>query len=315
MIHFMRLKWVGLTMSTALLIGGFYYTMNVLDGFREGIDFAGGIKIEMDAGEKIDIESVRNTLNDIDIDATVQMAGKDVENLFKIEIGGQDEEKMQAEAEKNDTKLIKAGYTANSIDYVKYQLVNVLAGGDKDVIVFLNDTQVGPTFGDYLRDMSYRLLLITLVLITIYITFRFRFVFAVGAMVALLHDLAMTMVVIGVLQIPLSTPIIAALLTILGYSINDTIVIFDRIRENQRGSEKINFEGQVNRSINQSISRTVITSVTTLIAIASVYVLAQDTLQAMALVLIYGIIIGTYSSSFIASPVVVIWERYVNKVR
>ncbi|MES0490109.1 MAG: protein translocase subunit SecF [Leptospirales bacterium] len=311
----MRLKWVGLTISVFLIIGGFLYTFKTLDGFREGIDFAGGIKIEMKVGEGIDIESVRSALKQLDVDGKVQIADKEVENLFKVEIGGQDEEALKAKALEHSKDLLKANYTVDAIDYVKYNFGNILAGGDQTQIKYLNDTHVGPSFGIYLRKMAYRLLLITLVLITIYITFRFRFVFAVGAMVALLHDLAMTMVVIGVFQIPLSTPVIAALLTILGYSINDTIVIFDRIRENQRGSEKINFEGQVNRSINQSLARTIITSLTTLIAIASVYILAQDTLQEMALVLIFGIIIGTYSSSFVASPVLVIWERYVNKVR
>ena len=111
----------------------------------------------------------------------------------------------------------------------------------------------------------------------------------------------------------MSIPIIAALLTILGYSINDTIVVFDRIRENLRGNEKVNFESLVNKSINQSLTRTVITSATTLIAIVSVYLLAGENLRDMALVLIIGIIIGTYSSTFIASPIVVLWSKASHK--
>ena len=180
-------------------------------------------------------------------------------------------------------------------------------------IEFASIDLVGPSIGAYLKKSAINVLFVTLGLIIVYVAFRFQFKFAIGAMLALLHDLFMTTGLIGLLQIPLSTPVIAALLTILGYSINDTIVIFDRVRENLKVNRGTALETVVNTSINESLSRTIITSVTTLLAVISVYLVATESLKEMAYVLIIGIIIGTYSSSFIASPVLIFWDKLFNK--
>jgi preprotein translocase subunit SecF len=139
---------------------------------------------------------------------------------------------------------------------------------------------------------------------------RFEFKFSVGAILALLHDITITLGVFSIFEIEVSAPIIAAVLTIVGYSLNDTIVVYDRIRENLKLSKKnlADLAGTVNRSVNETLSRTVITSMTTLIVVFVLYLFGGEVLRSFAFALIVGIIIGTYSSIFIASPVVVDWK-------
>jgi preprotein translocase subunit SecF len=172
---------------------------------------------------------------------------------------------------------------------------------------------VGPTIGKYLQTNALYLVGVALILITIYVAFRFRFNFALGALIASVHDLILTLGVIGVLQIPLSVPVVAAMLTILGYSINDTIVIFDRIRENVHGQEELGIEPVVDKSIMQSLTRTINVTGTTLVAILPIYLLGDEGLKDLAQVLIFGILIGTYSSNFVAAPIVVIWDNFMKR--
>jgi preprotein translocase subunit SecF len=146
-------------------------------------------------------------------------------------------------------------------------------------------------------------------LILLYIWFRFRLGYALAAIAAIAHDMTFMLGFIGTFQLEVSTATIAALLTVVGYSLNDTIVVFDRIRENETILRESSFENVINTSITQSLSRTVITSVTTLLAVTAIYVFATGTIEAFALKLIVGIIIGTYSSIFIASPILLGWRR------
>ena len=221
---------------------------------------------------------------------------------------------MKKKQKKNYKGLTKAGLSVSSVDYLHFLLIQGLSPRSPDKIKIINADKVGPTVGDLLRRHSVKLLSITLILITLYVAFRFQFSFAIGAMIALTHDLILTAGFIGYLQIPLSIPVVAAFLTILGYSINDTIVVFDRIRENIKNAEI--HEGLsriIDKSISESVSRTVITGITTLIAVGSVYIYGGENLKGMATVLIIGIIIGTYSSSFTASPVVLLLEKLIKK--
>ncbi|MDH5716684.1 MAG: protein translocase subunit SecF [Spirochaetia bacterium] len=313
MIPFVKFKWAAISLSIFIIVGAYYKTFYVFNGFSKGIDFAGGIKLEISLNDKVTIESLRDFFSNRSINAVVQKTDKGSANMAKIEIGGQEEKRLEEQAEKEKEALDKANYSINSVDYIKYLMLADIVSGDSQKIEFVGVDHVGPTVGDYLKDSAIKLLLVTLVLITLYVTFRFRFQFAVGALIALLHDLFMTLGIIGFLEIPLSIPVIAALLTILGYSINDTIVIYDRIRENVSGHDNIDMGKAINQSINESLSRTIITSVTTLVAVAAIYFLTDDMLKDMALVLIFGIIIGTYSSPFIASPVVLIWDKFAKK--
>lgn len=312
MIPFMKFKWISLTLSTLVFAGTFYYTEAHYGGYKQGLDFAGGIKIEIQLNEHVTVEKLREFFKKMNVDALVQSVGR-TSKQAKIEIGSEAEQKLDKEAVQNAEKLQAADFSVNSIDYIKWKLLQELAPQNPEDIVFIGASKVGPTVGEYLRKSAVRLLLIALGLITIYVAFRFQLKFAIGAMLALLHDLFLTLGFIGVFQVPLSVPVIAALLTILGYSINDTIVVYDRIRENLSGKDEVYLDKIVDRSINESLTRTIITSLTTLVSIVSVYFYGGEGLNDMAEVLIIGIIVGTYSSAFIASPVVVIWNRLFNR--
>jgi preprotein translocase subunit SecF len=177
----------------------------------------------------------------------------------------------------------------------------------------LSADEVGAVVGNELTSTGISLLVYTMLIMTIYLSFRFQFKFAMGASFALLHDLLFSLAFMGAFQIKPSVPIIAALLTLLGYSINDTIVIFDRIRENSNGKNTHSFTEIVNISINQTLGRTINTSLATLISIIAIILGGATELYDFAIVLIFGIFIGTYSSIFIAAPFVEIYDKYINK--
>lgn len=313
MIPFMRFRWVSISFSAIALLVVFYYTDIVHQGFKQGIDFAGGIKIELNATDKITKSSLGKFFESEKIDVVITESQKEKATRLLVQIGFQGEQQLTDLANKNSKLLTEQGLTATAITYISYNMKEYFKKDGVKKIEFLSNNSIGPAIGDSLRKDATRLLLIALVLITVYVAFRFKINFAFGAMIALLHDLFLTLGIIGFLQVELSVPVIAALLTILGYSINDTIVIFDRIRENDSSEEKLGFQKIVDRSITESLTRTIITSVTTLIAVLSVFFLGGSGLRDMSLVLILGIIIGTYSSTFIASPVVVISNSLARK--
>ncbi|QNM15371.1 MULTISPECIES: protein translocase subunit SecF [Fusobacterium] len=171
--------------------------------------------------------------------------------------------------------------------------------------------KVGASVGKELKSSAIYSLLIGAVLIVIYITVRFEFVFSIGAIVALLHDLIIAIGVISLLGYEVDTPFIAAILTILGYSINDTIVVFDRIRENikRKTKKKIDFVQCLNNSINQVMIRSINTSVTTLFAIVAILIFGGDSLRTFIVTLLVGMLAGTYSSVFIATPIVYLLDK------
>jgi preprotein translocase subunit SecF len=169
--------------------------------------------------------------------------------------------------------------------------------------------KVGPKIGQELVWSAIKAIFWALVLILFYILWRFEFRFSIGAIVALIHDVTITLGVFSIFEIEISAPLIAAILTIVGYSLNDTIVVFDRIRENMKSSKKSrDIEDIANQSINETLSRTVITSLTTLIVVVVLFLFGGEVLHSFALALIIGIVVGTYSSIFIASPIVVDWK-------
>lgn len=167
---------------------------------------------------------------------------------------------------------------------------------------------VGPSFSRVLGEQAVWLVVVAFALIFVYILFRFRAAFAVGALLALVHDIAIMLGVLGTLQLEISTATIAAVLTIVGYSLNDTIVIFDRIRENETLMRDSDFELVINTSITQSLSRTVITSLTTMLAVLAIYLFSTSSIKTFALSLMIGVVVGTYSSMFVAAPTVLIWR-------
>jgi preprotein translocase subunit SecF len=170
--------------------------------------------------------------------------------------------------------------------------------------------KVGPKIGKELIVDFMSAIFWAIVLILFYVMWRFEFKFSLGAIIALLHDVFITLGIFSILDIEISAPIIAAVLTIVGYSLNDTIVVFDRIRENLKVKQKDSqgFISIVNKSLNETLSRTIITSLTTLLVVTILFFFGGEVLRSFAFALIVGIIIGTYSSIFVASPFVVEWQ-------
>lgn len=193
----------------------------------------------------------------------------------------------------------------------------LLAGGDgwKAGSEGVNVTEVGPSVGRDLKWSALWSVLSSIAILLLYISWRFEFRFAIGAIAALVHDVLITLGLFAVLAKEINLPTVAAFLTIIGYSLNDTIVVFDRIRENGQSLKGVDYVEVLNRSINQSLSRTVITSITTLFVVIVIFVLSNpgEEINTFALALIVGVLIGTYSSVFIASPILHIWQRREQK--
>ncbi|MBP7654439.1 protein translocase subunit SecF, partial [Candidatus Dependentiae bacterium] len=170
-------------------------------------------------------------------------------------------------------------------------------------------SMVGPSIGADYRKKGLLAIIVSLIAILIYIAWRFEFEFAVGAVIALAHDVLITIGIFSILDKEFNTQILAAILTLVGYSINDTIVVYDRIRENLKTGISTNLENIMNKSIIETLSRTIMTSLTTIIAVAAIYYFGGEVTKDFSLALLVGIIVGTYSSIFIASPVVIIWKK------
>ncbi len=177
----------------------------------------------------------------------------------------------------------------------------------------LNTEIVGPQVGAKLRDQALYVVLAGLGAMLVYVWFRFELIFGVAAVIATFHDVLITLGIFSLLDKSMSLTVIAAFLTLIGYSMNDTIVTFDRIRENMHLNRRENFRDLINRSINQVLSRTILTSGLTFLAVASLYLFGGQVLRGFSLVLLVGVIIGTYSSFAIASPLVLVWEAHARR--
>lgn len=279
---------MGLSIAIIVVSWGFFIQKGQ-DNF--GVDFTGGTAITFRFADKQPIEAIRTVLSDAGIKEAVVQYQKEI---------------AAAEgAELPETLQVKVGYEDGTIalDSIKTAFA---AQGYKDIA---NDT-VGPQIGKELKKKGIMALAFALVGIIIYISLRFEFSFAIGAIIALLHDVLITIGIYCLLGRQLSLPIVAALLTIVGYSVNDTIVVFDRIREDlklMRG--KASYREIANLSINQTLSRTVLTSLTTLLTVTMLLLFGGGAINDFALALFIGIIVGTYSSIFVATPVVLLWHK------
>ncbi|MEZ4747710.1 MAG: protein translocase subunit SecF [Calditrichia bacterium] len=263
-------------------------------GPRFGIDFRGGTFIEL------------RFLDKNDPAAPVTVPIEDVRNVF-VQLGlGNSEIKNYGTPQDVSIQL------DNSDDATMLNIKSQLekAFPQYDIQERRRET-VGPKIGGELVLSAVYAILFSMLLILIYIMFRFEFRFGVGAIVALFHDIIITLGVFSLFNIEVTVPIIAALLTIIGYSLNDTIVVYDRIRENMKTFKRKtgDFANLVNRSINETLSRTIVTSGTTLMVVIVLYIFGGEVIKDFALALICGIGVGTYSSIFIASPVLVEWEE------
>ncbi|MCH8956991.1 protein translocase subunit SecF [candidate division KSB1 bacterium] len=271
--------------SIALILIG-VGSLIIQGGPKLGIDFTGGTSLRLRFEKGVPIGDVRSAIASLGIgNAEIKNFGDSADILIRVQ----------------EQETSGAGIT----DAIKAELSKVFP--DNPYVERSKDS-VGPKIGAELRTKTITSILIALVGMLIYITWRFEFKFAVGAIVALFHDVIITLGVFSILQLEISLPIIAAFLTIVGYSLNDTIVIFDRIRENLKVLRRETYESIVNTSLNQSLTRTIITSLTTLIVVLILYFFGGSVIHNFAFALIIGVIIGTYSSIFVASPIVIDWE-------
>jgi preprotein translocase subunit SecF len=276
---------------SALIIIAGAASIAVHKGLKLGIDFAGGnvLRVEVKNND-IGISEMRDVLLSTGYGSNVQRIDDPVKNIFLL--------RTRAYERDNDRVIAE----------IKQALINRIGESN---IVFESVNIVGPRISAYLLRNSYIVGVVAIVLILLYTTFRFRFRFGVAAITALIHDVLIVVSFISFFNKEMDTFILAAILTIIGYSLNDTIVVFDRARENLKSQKAYeDYEETINRSINQSLSRTVITSLTTLLVLVSLYVFGGALIRSFAFALIVGVLVGTYSSVFVASAIVVDWHRW-----
>ena len=259
-------------------------------GPRFGIDFAGGTLVQIQFQEDTTVNKIRSGLKKINLeDSIIQQFGYKDNNEFLIRTDKSTADLKGLSGEIEDSLIDTYGKGNFEIRRVEI---------------------VGPKVGKDLSQKGINAIAIAMIGILIYITWRFEFRYAVGAIIALIHDVLITVGVFSLLGKEITLPIIAALLTIIGYSLNDTIVVFDRIRENVRKRRKQSLREVVNSSINQVLSRTFLTSATTLLVVLALFFLGGAVIHDFAFALLVGILVGTYSSAFIASPTILIWETF-----
>lgn len=291
-MKFIRLRKLGYLFSLSLILLSLF-SIFYKKGFNYGIDFTGGVLAQIKFKEKIKIAELRETLSGGQLgNVVIQKIGLAEENQF----------------------IIKTKYKEKPETIIKLIEEKIIQhfGEEKLNLPFQRSEVVGPAIGEDLRKLAILLIIVALIGILIYISIRFKFNFAVASIVALIHDVIITLGVLSIFNKEIDIPIVAALLTIIGYSLNDTIVIFDRIREHLKMMRGEKLDTIIDTSINATLSRTVITSGTTLIAVISLYIFGGTVIHNFSFTMLVGIIIGTYSSIFIASPVFYEWETKIS---
>ncbi|HSE14608.1 MAG TPA: protein translocase subunit SecF [Candidatus Deferrimicrobium sp.] len=287
-IDFMGLRRYAFAFSGVLLILGIVGTVQIYRGQANlGIDLAGGTSIQLKVGKPFSLNEIRTILaRSGHGEATLQEVPGENILLLKLGATGKQEEKMVADPVVN---LLRQSLPGNPF-------------------VVESVSEIGPAIGHKLRQDAALALLVSALAIILYLAWRFEFKFGVAAAIATFHDVFIIVGIFWALGIEMDLLFITALLTIGGYSLTDTVVVFDRIRENIRFRKKGTFSEAINLSVNEVLSRTIITSLTTFIAVASLIVFGGIVLRNFALALAMGIVIGTYSSIFVASPVVALWR-------
>ncbi len=292
-IGFIKLRFAALILSAALVVGSIAALFTL--GLNFGVDFKGGVTIEVSDDEPIDIAAVRTTVSDlglgsVDVQEIQDFAGADEAVLIKI--SQQEVEDPQADQDANEIAQQEAN------EQVQAALRTLLGDG----IDFRKIEVVGPTVSGELIQKGALAVALAIAMMLIYIWLRFEWQFSLGAIVALVHDVIITLGMFSVTRLEFNLPIIAAILTIVGYSMNDTVVVYDRVRENLRKFKQKPLADLLDLSINDTLSRTVMTSLTTMLALAVLVIFGGEVLRGFTLAMIWGIVIGTYSSVFVASP-------------
>ena len=246
-------------------------------GLKFGIDFTGGTLIELGYEKTADLEDIRLKLSEGDFKGTnVQYFGSDTEVLIQLE----PQEVSSAKLSSSIIRMLGDGIDVRRVEFV------------------------GPKVGEELTNDGGLAMLYALIGILIYVAFRFEYRFALGSIAALVHDVIITLGIFSILQIEFDLTVLAAILAVIGYSLNDTIVVFDRIRENFLSTRQVEAEPIINEALNQTLSRTLMTSLTTLLVLLALFYLGGEVIHSFAGALLVGVIIGTYSSIYVASSMI-----------
>lgn len=263
-------------------------------GFQYGIDFAGGTEVQVQFASKPPVGEIRTFLESLVGGVVVQSLGTENEVLIRMQMAGGESEKEMNQKNNERIKEVTGGLVN------KFQLPET---------AIRRVDAVGPQVGEELKTKGLLAIVYSLLMILIYVGLRFDYKYAPGAVICLFHDAIITLGVFAILGKEVNVQILAAVLTIIGYSLNDTIVTFDRIRENEVIFKGLPILTIINRSINDTLSRTMLTSVTTLLACVALYVFATGVIQDIAFTLGIGVVVGTYSSIYVASPLVVLTDK------
>ena len=272
-LDFLRFRFIALIASVSFILVSLA-TISIQQ-LQLGLDFTGGTLVEVGFTETVDPEEIRTYLEGKQIDALVQAFGSDKDLLIKIP---------------SSENIENANIVIDSLQQ-QYSFQLRRSGF------------VGPQVGGELRDQGGLGLLAALLVMMIYIMFRFQYKFAIGAVVALFHDVLIVLGIFSILRLEFDLSVLAALMAVIGYSLNDTIVVSDRIRENFRAKRKLNSEQVINRSLNNTLGRTLITSLTTLLVLFSLLFLGGEIIRNFAIALSIGVIVGTYSSIYVLTNV------------
>ena len=297
-IDFIKYFKSAIALSAILILTGVFSLISN-KGPKLSIDFNGGTLIAVQYNKEINLNSIRTALKEIEINGQIfDFSKSEIKNFGNTAAVSLRIANLEKEPE---------NFSETLINILKQIYPNNIPDNPDDFVLSIE--KVGPKIGSELSGKALMAIVYAILLILIYISIRFEFIYAIGAIAAIFHDVIITLGIFSILGYEISLAIIAAFLTIVGYSLNDTIVIFDRIRENMKTLKRQDVSKIVNKSINESISRTVVTSLTTLFVVLTLYLFGGNVLQYFSFAMIIGVLVGTYSSIFIASNIVV----YMNK--
>lgn len=291
---FMGRSKVGFTLSAVLILAGIM-SLVMQGGPRLSIDFKGGTLVAVKFTEPMDINDVRTVMENVPVEGiTYDFSREEIKHF-----GSPSEVSVRISHLEDEPE----NFSQVIINHLYNSFPGQVPENTQEFI--LSVEKVGPKIGAELSGKAVMAVVSALMLILFYISVRFEFTFALGAIAALAHDVLVTIGIFSILNYEISLSIIAAFLTIVGYSLNDTIVIFDRIRENVKASKREAYNTVVNRSINESLSRTLVTSLTTFMVVFVLWFFGGEVIHYFAFAMIVGVLVGTYSSIFVASPIVV----------
>ena len=289
--NFIRWRWHAIILSVVVVAAGVATAIS-RGGLPLGVDFSGGTVVVVEFAQPSSEDAIRQALGPMSTDATVQRYGAVEDQSFLIRL-----------------PLTEGAEMASNLDQLAQQVEGTLRAANIGEFQVILREFVGPTIGEDLQRRGIWATLTAIGGILIYIGIRFRFAFAIGAVVATFHDILVVLAFLMWFGYDLTLNVVAAILTIAGYSVNDTIVIFDRVRENQRLARREPLEQIVNRAVNQTLARTIITAGTTFLAVMSLFVLGGEVLRGFAFTMLVGIAAGTYSTVFIAAAIAIVLSK------